>query len=174
MGIDVSQLSPWAQKQIAQKLAAQNLAKQIQAEVQEEKKRSKYNNQHAERNADGNKTIKFDSKKEAARYDELMLLLKVGKIRNLKLQPQYTLQEAYTTPDGERVRAVKYIADFSYEREEVDYTDLDCNGNPRLWPAPWKLVVEDIKGGKATKTKVYAIKKKMLRDKFGITITEIE
>lgn len=156
MGIDVSQLSPWAQKQIAQKLAAQNLAKQIQAEVQEEKKRSKYNNQPAERNADGNKTIKFDSKKEAARFDELMLLLKAGKIRDLRLQPQFTLQEAYTTPEGERVRAIRYNADFSYIDTEAD-----------------RLVVEDVKS-KPTKTKVYAMKKKMLRDKFGITITEIE
>jgi hypothetical protein len=156
MGIDVSQLSPWAQKQIAQKLAAQNLAKQIQEEVQEEKKRSKYNNQPAERNADGNKTIKFDSKKEAARFDELMLLLKAGKIRDLRLQPQFTLQEAYTTPEGERVRAIRYNADFSYIDTEAD-----------------RLVVEDVKS-KPTKTKVYAMKKKMLRDKFGITITEIE
>jgi hypothetical protein len=156
MGIDVSQLSPWAQKQIAQKLAAQNLAKQIQAEVQEEKKRSKYNNQPAERNADGNKTIKFDSKKEATRFDELMLLLKAGKIRDLRLQPQFTLQEAYTTPEGERVRAIRYNADFSYIDTEAD-----------------RLVVEDVKS-KPTKTKVYAMKKKMLRDKFGITITEIE
>lgn len=177
MSIDVSRLSPWAQKQIARKIAIAETAKRVAKEVAQEKEketRSKYGNQPTERVAHTTgKAIKFDSKKEAARYDELMLLLKVGKIRNLKLQPQYTLQEAYTTPDGERVRAVKYIADFSYEREEVDYTDLDCNGNPRMWPAPWKLVVEDIKGGKATKTKVYAIKKKLLKEKFGITITEV-
>lgn len=154
MGIDVSQLSPWAQKQIARKLALQNLAKQADAEVKAEKR--KYNNQPAERNADGNKTIKFDSKKEAARFDELMLLLRAGKIRDLRLQPQFTLQEAYTTPEGERVRAIRYNADFSYIDTEAD-----------------RLVVEDVKS-KPTKTKVYAMKKKMLRDKFGITITEIE
>lgn len=172
MGIDVSRLSPWAQKQIAQKLAAQNLAKQIQAEVQEEKKRSKYNNQPAERNADGNKTIKFDSKKEAARFDELVLLLKAGKIRDLRLQPQFTLQEAYTTPEGERVRAVRYVADFSYEQRVTKKYQQD-GGYSFEYVEEWEKVVEDVKS-KPTKTKVYAIKKKMLRDKFGITITEIE
>lgn len=167
MGIDVSQLSPWAQKQIARKLAAQNLAKQIQAEVQEEKKRSKYNNQPTERGQ-----IKFDSKAEARRYDELMLMLKAGKIRDLRLQPQFTLQEAYTTPDGERVRAIIYRADFSYEAEECECLVGDY-GKRTTKSLGWHLVVEDVKS-KPTKTKVYAMKKKMLRDKFGITITEIE
>lgn len=57
--------------------------------------------------------IPFDSQKEARRFIELRSLLKAGKIRNLKLQPQFTLQESYVTPEGERVRAVRYVADFS-------------------------------------------------------------
>ena len=36
----------------------------------------------------------------------------------------------------------------------------------------WRLVVEDVKS-RATKTSVYAMKKKLLRERFGIDIVEI-
>ena len=150
MGIDVNRLSPWAQKQIAQKIAA-NAAKTAQ---EQRKGQSKYNNTPDERNA-LNATIRFSSKAEARRYDELMLMLKAGAISELRLQQDFTLQEAYTTPDGKRVRIIKYVADFTY------------------WRAG-KFVVEDVKGGKATKTKVYQIKRKLMMEKFGIEITEVE
>ena len=42
--------------------------------------------------------IPFDSQKEACRFGELLLLLKAGKIKDLKLQPEFTLQEAFKTP----------------------------------------------------------------------------
>ena len=98
--------------------------------------------------------IKFDSQKEARRYDELILMLKSGTIRNLKLQPQFTLQESYIATDGERIRSTRYIADFSYE---------DASG---------QLVVEDVKS-RATRTSVYQVKKKRLHDKYGIKVQEI-
>ena len=152
MGIDINQLSPWAQKQIAAKMAAQ-MREKAENPAKEESKR-KYHNTPAERLADDGKSIKFDSKAEARRFDELTLLLKAGKIHELKLQPQFTLQESYTTPEGVRVRAIRYQADFSYN-----------TGNG--------LMVEDVKS-KATKTRVYAMKKKLMQEKFGITITEVE
>ena len=105
----------------------------------------------------------FDSKKEAQRFDELMLLLKAGQIRNLKLQPQFTLQESYVSSDGERIRAIRYTADFSYERR----TKLDAEG-VIFWPK----VVEDCKSS-ATKTKDFEIRKRLLNDRFGISITEV-
>lgn len=37
---------------------------------------------------------------------------------------------------------------------------------------PWEFVVEDVKS-KATRTAKYAIKKKMLKDRFGYDITEV-
>ena len=151
MSIDIRQLSPWAQAQIAQKAAAQIREKALR----EEEKKRKYNNTPTERIAEDGKTIKFPSKNEARRFDELMLLYKAGKIFELKLQPQFTLQESYVTPEGVRVRAIKYIADFSYN-----------TGNG--------LVVEDVKGGKATQTRVYKLKKKLMLDRFGINVTEIE
>lgn len=154
MGIDPRDLAPWAQAQIASKLAAQIRSKaEKQAEWQAEKK-NKYHNTPDERNGAEGKKIRFGSKKEAARYDELMLLLRAGKIHELKLQPQFTLQESYITPEGVRVQAIRYVADFSYN-----------TGNG--------LVVEDVKGGKATQTRVYKLKKKLMQERLGITIQEI-
>lgn len=54
----------------------------------------------------------FDSQKEATRYDELALLLRAGKITDLRLQPEFTLQEAFVDSTGEAYRAIKYKADF--------------------------------------------------------------
>lgn len=96
-------------------------------------------------------------------YDELALLLAAEKIRDLKLQPEYTLQEAYTTLEGVRVRAIRYRADFSYERA----TEPDCCGEVH-----WLRVVEDVKS-EATKTRVYAIKRKLMRERLGIDVREV-
>ena len=86
-----------------------------------------------------------------------------GNILELKLQPEFTLQEAYTTLEGVRVRAIRYRADFSYERA----TEPDCCGEVH-----WLLVVEDVKS-EATKTRVYAIKRKLMRERLGIDVREV-
>lgn len=169
MGIDFSRLSPSAQDQIMRKLAAQNLERMAQ---QQKKQSSKYHNTPTPRQTDDGKEIRFDSKKEAERFDELMILLKAGKIKDLKLQPQFTLQEAYTTPDGVRVRAIRYQADFSYERLVTNKYATDGGVNYE-YIDEWEKVVEDVKS-KATKTRVYGIKKKLMLEKFGIEIREIE
>lgn len=153
MGIDISRLSPSAQDQIMRKLAAQNLEQMAQRQ-QKKQQGGKYHNTPTPRQTEDGKEIRFDSKKEAERFDELMLLLKAEKISELRLQADFTLQEAYTLPNGNRVRAIRYKADFTYK---------DDNGN---------LVVEDVKS-KATKTRVYGIKKKLMLEKFGIEIREI-
>ena len=172
MGIDISRLSPQAQAQIARKLAAQARDKaEKQAAAQEESKR-KYRNIPTSRQGAEGKKIRFDSTKEGRRYDELMLMLKAGKIRDLKLQPQFTLQEAYTTPDGIRVRAIRYQADFSYE-EQITTHFVESRTDYHYDDTSWQFVVEDVKS-KATKTRVYAMKKKLLREKFGIDIVEVE
>ena len=132
-----------------QKIAAQ-LKKKNAAE--EKTTRSKYGNVKTERAA-----IRFDSKKEAARFDQLMVMQAAGQIKDLRLQVEFTLQPAYTTTDGERVRAIRYLADFTYLRRDGD---------------TWEYVVEDVKS-RATKTKVYEMKKKMMVERLGLTITEI-
>ena len=58
--------------------------------------------------------ITFDSKAEANRYIELKMLEKAGYIKQLKLQPKFTLQESYKNNKGQTIRAITYIADFSY------------------------------------------------------------
>ena len=102
--------------------------------------------------------IAFDSQKEAARFQELLLMQEAGEITGLRLQPEFTLQEAFTTLQGERVRAVKYRADFSYLRRLKEGVDT------YLEP-----VVEDVKG---YRTKDYELKKKLMAGK-GIRVTEI-
>lgn len=148
---ELARLGPEARKQIAQYMG--------------EVKTGKYRNVRTQ--VDG---IPFDSQKEARRFIELRSLLKAGKIRKLKLQPQFTLQESYVTPEGERVRAVRYVADFSYETV-VHSAAQDGEGN--LKPVTyWNLVVEDVKSH-ATKTAQYKLKKKLMMERLGIAIEEV-
>lgn len=106
---------------------------------------TKYNN--TKTTVDG---IKFDSKREAARYSELKLLERAGKITDLILQPRFELIPKYEI-NGRKVRKMEYIADFQYFE----------NG---------KTVIEDAKG---FKTKEYLIKKKLFEFKYGIEIMEV-
>lgn len=152
MSICLNDLPPAYQAQALRKLKAQEKAPE---------KASKYHNRKDERNTESGMVLRFDSQKEARRYDELTAMLQAGKIRGLKLQPQFTLQEAYTTTEGVRIRAIRYQADFSYEL---------ASGSER--GAEWTPVVEDVKS-RATKTRVYAIKKKLVQEKFGIDIQEV-
>ncbi len=145
---DLARLGPEARRQVLEKTGM----------LGGKARGSKYHNQ-----PDTRGKIEFDSKKEAQRYDELMVLLQAGKIRKLRLQAQFTLQESYITPEGERVRAIKYVADFAYERA----TAPDVTGEVH-----WLPVVEDVKS-RATKTPQYEIKKKLLRERFNISITEV-
>lgn len=137
-------------------------------------KTSKYHNRKAARQTPDGRTITFDSQKEARRYDELMVLLQAGKIKDLKLQPQFTLQEAYTTPEGIRSQAMRYQADFSYKRAGKDSVeDYPEHGIASYtMETKWIPVVEDVKSP-ATKTRVYEIKKKLLRERLGVEITEV-
>lgn len=152
-GSDLARLGPAAQKQVLEKLGKQA-----------QEKDRKYHNQPVDVNG-----IHFDSRKEANRYMELMALQKAGKIRNLKLQAQYTLQESYITETGERVRAIRYVADFAYDRRHME-ASKDKGGN---YDSPiWVPVVEDVKS-KATRTAKYEMKKKLLRERFGLSITEV-
>jgi len=126
-------------------------AVQAQFDLQENIQKEKQNKYHAIKTQIDN--IKFPSLKEANRYAELMLEQKAGLIFDLRLQVNFTLQEGYTTSTGKRVRPIVYKADFTYWRNE-------------------QYIVEDAKSS-PTKTKTYIIKRKLLQDKFGITITEV-
>lgn len=146
-GADLARLGPAAQKQVPEKLGQQTQAGE-----------RKYHNEPVMVNG-----IHFDSKKEANRFMVLMSMQSRGLIRSLKLQAQYTLQESYITDTGERVRAIRYVADFAYERA----TEPDCTGTVH-----WLPVVEDVKS-RATRTAKYEMKKKLMRERRGLTITEV-
>lgn len=159
MGIDLQDLPPFYQVQAMKQIA--------EKEREKAERKRKYHNKPAERRPAGKK-LRFDSQKEARRYDELMTLLMAGEIMNLRLQPQFTLQEAYTTPEGERVRAIRYQADFSYLRRGKLLVDFS-NGEKGY---SWTPVVEDVKS-RATRTRVYLTKKKLMQERFNITIQEV-
>ena len=106
--------------------------------------RSKYGNQKTF--YDG-KT--FDSKLECYRYIDLKILEKAKQISDLKTQQKFVL-----IPRSEYGKEITYIADFTYIE----------NG---------KLIVEDTKST-ATKTPLYRLKKRLLAEKYGIVIKEIE
>lgn len=140
--ISVADLPPKYQQQVLQKLSQQ--AKPMP-------KQSKMRNIKTDLAG-----IKFASKKEAARFQELKLLEDTGQIRNLRLQVDFTLQEAYTTTTGKRIRAIRYKADFTYEEPAA---------------TGWVRIVEDVKGN-PKRTKEYTMKRKMMQDRLGITIRE--
>ena len=85
----------------------------------------------------------FDSIAEGTRYRELALLERVGKIKNLELQPKFLLQEGFKK-NGKTYKKIEYIADFKYEE----------NG---------KIIVEDVKG---MQTDVFKLKHKLFEHKY--------
>lgn len=93
----------------------------------------------------------FDSKKEANRYKELLLLEKAGVIKNLSRQVKFVLIPSQRDESGKVIeRECSYKADFKYEEDG-------------------KTVVEDVKG---FRTKEYIIKRKLLLWQYGIRIRE--
>ena len=106
--------------------------------------------------------IRFDSKKEAARYKELLLLETAGEIWDLELQPRFALCVPSTS--GQVGRALEsittggiftigeYVGDFAYYNKCYDHR-----------------VIEDVKG---YKTQLYVWKKKHVEAQYGITILE--
>lgn len=153
---DLARLGPKAQQQAMAQIMAREAEKTKAAEEEKKRKSSKY---HAEKSSRGDLT--FDSKKEARRYDELMLMKQAGMIQDLKLQVRFCLIEGFKTPEGVKHNGEYYVADFVYERK----TAPDCNGDVH-----WLKVVEDVKG---YRTQVYRNKAKMFREKFGFSITEV-
>lgn len=98
--------------------------------------------------------IKFDSRKEAKRYNELIAMQKASQIDDLKLQVHFTLQEQFKTIEGEKIGAITYIADFTY---------IDADG---------KYVVEDVKSDATRMNAVYRLKKRLMAGK-GYHINEV-
>lgn len=95
--------------------------------------------------------IRFDSKKEARRYQELKLLVRAGEISDLELQPRFALSGVSHAGGAEKI--CTYVADFQY-----------------LNIADGEVVVEDVKG---MLTPMYRMKKRWVKTQYGITIREV-
>ena len=173
MAINVSDLPPKYQEQAMKKYMEQQKQRRgpspPAAQPQDPEKSTKYHNTPTERVTASGAVLHFDSQKEARRFDALAARQAAGQIRDLRLQVDFTLQEAFTDTEGKRVRAIRYKADFTYwERNAAEENKAAAAG----WPCDsWRYVVEDVKS-KATRTAKYAMKKKMLKDRFGYDITE--
>lgn len=95
--------------------------------------------------------ITFDSKREAARYVELLAMQERGEITDLRLQPSFEIVPAIVL-DGKKQRALVYRADFAYE---------DHLGNQ---------VYEDVKGHR---TREYILKRRIVKHLYGVEIREV-
>ena len=119
--------------EVALKVAAENPDATIPPEgweyLQGKGKRNKYNAVKCSFD-----DMKFDSKREMARYGELRLLEMTGQIEKLEVQPVYMLPGK-----------IKYKGDFRYVEQG-------------------KVIVEDVKGGKATQTRTFINKWKQVKE----------
>lgn len=94
------------------------------------------------------KPDKFDSKEELSRWHVLKQQEKLGLIRNLQRQVDFKIEV-----NG--VPICTYKADFNYDEKKGDV---------------WESIVEDKKGGDATITKEFLLKKKLMLACYGIDI----
>ena len=90
--------------------------------------------------------IKFDSKKEASRYSELLFLQRRGDICELELQPSFEICPTVRW-NGKTLRKRIYRADFMYK-----------NTTSR------KYIVEDVKGHR---TREYLLKRSLFLHLYG-------
>ncbi len=93
--------------------------------------------------------VRFDSRMEARRYQELKLLEHAGAIRELVLQPAFVL-----AVNGQKIG--EYRADFAY-------TDTTTGEH----------VVEDVKSTATRKIPLYRWKKRHFECQYGHPITEV-
>lgn len=91
----------------------------------------------------GEKIKEFDSRREYARWLALNLMLRAGRISDLRRQVVYELK-------ANGVTIAKYVADFVYVEDG-------------------QTVVEDVKG---VRTAMYRLKKKWVKAEYGIVIRE--
>jgi hypothetical protein len=92
---------------------------------------------------------RYASKREAQVATDLAALASSGKITGLMEQVPFVL-----IPANGKLRAIRYIADFVYHDEAG-------------------MHVVDVKGGDATKTQVYRLKRRLMNHVLGITIEEL-
>ena len=90
--------------------------------------------------------LRFDSKKEAARYSELKILESCGTIKDLRLQVKFSI-----CPKGPGVKGGRERCDIA----DGVYTTMDGD-----------KVIEDTKSDATRKDKTYRLKKQLVQVKY--------
>lgn len=105
--------------------------------------------------------VRFDSRAEARRFGELLMLERAGSIRGLRRQPEFPLYASIGSPilvpDRDPLALGVYRADFAYEA-------LTETGGR------WDPVVEDVKG---VDTPLSKWKRAHVRAQYGIEVVLI-
>ena len=101
--------------------------------------------------------IEFDSRHEAERWCELRVLQRAGLIYELRRQVPFVIIPTQRDEITGKLleREARYVADFTYRDKQTH-----------------KLIVEDTKS-RATKTKDYILKRKLMLYRHGIRIMEV-
>jgi hypothetical protein len=103
--------------------------------------------------------IWFDSRREAARYQELQLLVLAGEIEALEVHPGFALMVPDLTTEGPPFvfhTIGWYHADFQYRNVRT--------GN---------VIVEDVKSPPTRHIEAYRLRKKFVEAQYQITIVEV-
>lgn len=98
-------------------------AAEYRKKITKRSKRSKYGNRKVD--LDGHT---FDSQMEARYYQQLKWLKQAKQIKDFKLQPRFTLLEAFEK-DGEKHRKIEYVADFKVEHLDGSVEIVDVKGH---------------------------------------------
>ena len=100
--------------------------------------------------------IKFDSTRESKRYEELKLLERAGKIKDLEVQPVFILVKSVKfNGDKKATPAMRYTADFRYY-------DIEKG----------EVVVEDVKSSATAKLTDYRMRRHLMLAIHGIEVLE--
>lgn len=109
--------------------------------------------------------VSFDSKAESLRAVELQRMEMAGLISELALQPSFELHPAFTTSEGKKIRAIKYVPDFSYYDELGRSIIEDTKGKET---AEFKLKMKMFIFRYCSESDIYRISKRF-RNSFAIT-----
>lgn len=176
MAINVSDLPPKYQAQAMKKYMEQQKRRgpaPPAAPPQDPAKGTKYHNTPTERVTASGAVLHFDSQKEARRFDVLATRQARGQIRDLRLQVDFTLQEAFTDTEGKRVRAMPLQGGF-YILPSRQTGSIRRSGAILRRTKRGALGVR--RGGRkeqGNQNGQVCHEKKMLKDRFGYDITEV-
>ncbi len=130
-------------------MSAQERMSAAQFRAQSKAKKRKYGNVPTVLNE-----WRFDSRREATRYNELLKKATQGEIWELQRQPRFALAPAVRLLGEKRQKpAMIYTADFQYRISRTD-----------------EIVVEDVKSPSTAKTEAFRMKQHLMKSVHGIDV----